>query len=91
MDGDDALTVARMLSTPELGETTVRNLLLAMDEFLDQYIVAFEYPPGPVDIALMRLTREVRSLTSIEVAIVDERLLKDPPTPFHPLFVGLDL
>ena len=33
----------------------------------------------------MRLTKDVQRLTPIEAVIVDERVLKRPPTEFHTL------
>ena len=89
--GDDALTVAEMLRTPEVGPTTLANLLLAVDAFLGEYIAAFEERPGPVHVAAMRLAGEVRRLTSTEAVIVDERVLRRPPSEFHTLAVRLEM
>ena len=85
MGDDNAFTVAEMLRIPGLGPTTVRNLLLAIDEFLREYIETFDRVPGPADVATMRLVKEVQRLTPMEAVIVDERLLKHPPTEFHTL------
>ena len=38
MEGDDALTVAAMLGTREVGHTTVRNLLIGVDEPLPERV-----------------------------------------------------
>ena len=50
MEGDNALTVAEMLRIPEVGPTTVRNLLVGIDEFLGEYIKTFGQVPGPADV-----------------------------------------
>ena len=91
MAGDDRRTVAEMLQTPQVGLTTVRDMLIGVDEFLREYIDTFETGPGPADIAAMRLLKEVRRLTPWEAQIVDQRMLKHPPTRFHPLAVHLDM
>ena len=85
MEGDNRLTVAEMLRIPEVGPTTVRNLLVGVDEFLSEYIETFDQVPGPADVATMRLTKEVQRLTPMEAVIVDERVLQHPPTEYHTL------
>ena len=85
MEGDNPFTVAEMLRIPGLGPTTIRNLLVGVDEFLGEYIETFDQVPGPGDVATMRLTKEVQRLTPMEAVIVDERVLQHPPTEFHTL------
>ena len=91
MKRDDRRTMAEMLQTPQVGPTTVRDMLIGVNEFLREYIDTFETGPGPADVAAMRLEKEVRRLTSSEAQIVDQRMLKHPPTRFHPLAVHLDM
>ena len=85
MEGDNPFTVAEMLRIRGLGPPTIRNLLLAIDEFLREYIETFDQVPGPADVATMRLTKEVQRLTPMEAVIVDERVLQHPPTEYHTL------
>ena len=85
MEGDNRLTVAEMLRIPEVGPTTVRNLLVAIDEFLREYIETFEGHPGSAEVAAMRLQREVERLTQAGWTILEERMLKRPPTEYHTL------
>ena len=91
VDGDNRLTVAEMLHTPEVDRTTIRNLLIGIDEFLRDYADTFEGRPGPADVATMRLTKEVQRLTPIEAVIVDERVLMRPPVELHTLSVRFDV
>ena len=91
MEGDNALTVAEMQRIPEVGPTTVRNLLIGIDEFLDAYVETFEGRPGPAEVAAMRLAKEVQALTPTAAVIVDERMLKRPPTEYHALAMRLDM
>ena len=91
MEGDNPFTVAEMLRIRGLGPTTVRNLLVGVDEFLGEYIETFDQVPGPADVAAMRLVKEVQRLTPMEAVIVDERLLKYPPTEYHTLAVRFDM
>ena len=85
MEGDNPFTVAEMLRMPGLGPTTVRNLLIAIDDFLREYTETFDRVPGGVDVATMRLTKEVQRLPPMEAVIVDERVLQYPPTEYHTL------
>ena len=87
MKGDNRFTVAEMLRIRGLGPTTVRNLLVGVDELLGEYIETFDRVPGPADVAAMRLTKEVQRLTPMEAVIVDERVLQHPPTEFHTLAI----
>lgn len=91
MEGDNQLTVNEMLGTPEVGTTTVRNLLIGIDAFLGEYIETFDGRPGPANVAAMRLAREVQRLTPTEAVIVDERMLGRPPTKYHTLPMRLDM
>ena len=77
--GEGAYTVAQLLRVRYLSPAVVRDLLLATDEFLAGYIAAFDDVPGPADVAALRLRRAVRSLTPMQCAIVEQRLLTDPP------------
>ena len=91
MEGDNPFTVAEMLRIPGLGSNTVRNLLIGIDEFLREYANTFDGRPGPVEVAAMRLQREVERLTQAEWAIVEERMLNRPPTEYHTLAVRFDM
>ena len=91
MEGDNAMTVAEILCTPRMGATTVQNLIVGIDEFLDEYIKMFDERPGPADVAAMRLTKQVQTLTPVEAVIIDERVLNCPPTELHTLSVRIDV
>ena len=82
MEGSNALTVAEMRRTRGVGPTTVRNLLIAVDEFLRNYIETFEGRPGPADVAAWRLKQVVERLTPTKWAIVEQRTLRHPPGRF---------
>ena len=83
MTGTDGLTTRELLSTPGVGPTTVRNLLVGVDEFLGEYIERFEDRPEPADVLAMRLEKEVRRLTPAEAIAIEHRMLRRPPTKFH--------
>lgn len=89
--GNNQLTVGEVLETPEVGPSTVQNMLIGVDVFLEEYIETFERRPGPADVAAMRLAKEVQRLTPMEAAVVDERMLKHPPTEFHTLAMRFDI
>ena len=89
--GDGPYTVAQLLRVPHLSPTVLRDLLLATDAFLASYIETFDDVPGPADVAAMRLRRVVQSLTPTQCAIVEERLLTDPPVDYHTLVLRLEL
>ena len=91
MEGTNALTVAEMGRTPEVGPTTVRNLLLGVDEFLRDYVETFEGRPEPADVAAWRLRRALERLTSTEWAIVEQRMLRRPPVEFYTMSVELGM
>ena len=74
-----AYTVEQLLRVPYLSPPMLRELLLAADAFLEDYIETFDERPGPADLAAMRLTRGVASLTPAEAAVVEHRFLTDPP------------
>ena len=90
-EGRDGLTVAEMLLTPEVGDTAVRNLLVGIDDFLVEYIEAFQTKPGPTEVAAMRFERAVRGLTPTQWAAYEQRRLTDPPVEYHALAVRLDV
>ena len=90
-EGRDGLTVAEMLRTREVGDTTVQHLLVGIDDFLVEYIEAFQTRPGPTEVAAMRLERAVRGLTPTQWAAYEQRRLTDPPVEYHVLSVRLDM
>ena len=71
MEGDNRFTVAEIGRTPGVGPTTVRNLLIGIDEFLREYGDTFDGRPGPVEVAAMRLQRVVERLTQAGWAIIE--------------------
>ena len=83
MTGANGLTIRELLSTPRVGPSTVRHLLLGGDEFLGEYTERFEDRPEPVDVLLMRLEKTVAKLTPAEAIATEHRLLRRPPTKYH--------
>ena len=79
---EGAYTVEQLLRVRYLSPAVLRDLVLATEAFLAYYIKAFDEPPGPADVAAMRLRRAVERLTPTETAIVEERLLTDPPVEY---------
>ena len=77
-----AQTVEQVLRVPYLSPPLLRELLLAADAFLQDYIETFDERPGPAELAAMRLTRAVESLTPAEAAVIEQRLLTDPPVEY---------
>ena len=89
--GEGAYTVEQFLRVRYLTPEVLRDLVLATDAFLAAYIATFDDVPGPADVAAMRLTRAVESLTSIEAAVVEQRLLTDPPVKYRELVLQLEM
>ena len=83
--GEGTYTVAQFLHVRHLSPAVLRDLLLASDEFLRNYITTFDDAPGPADVAAMRLRQAVQSLTPTETAIVEQRLFTAPPVAYHEL------
>ena len=46
MEGDNPLTAHEVLCIPYIGRRAIRDLLVAVDEFLSEYIESFEGRPG---------------------------------------------
>ena len=84
-------TVEQVLRVPYLSPPMLRDLLLAADAFLEDYIETFDERPGPADLAAMRLTRAVESLTPAEAAVIEQRLLTDPPVEYLRLILELKI
>ena len=79
MQGDNPLTVHALLRTPNVGGRAIRDLVLATDEFLGEYIERFEGTPTPAGVVAMRLAKQVERLTPRGCAIVEHRTLRQPP------------
>ena len=91
MVGANALTVSEMRCTRGVGPTTIRNLLLGVDEFLQNYVETFEGRPEPADVAAWRLKHALERLTPTEWAIVEQRMLRRPPVEFYTMSVELGM
>ena len=89
--GRGAYTVEQLLRVRYLNPPVLRDLLLTTDAFLAHYIETFDERPGPADVLAMRLTRAVESLTPAEVAVVEQRLLTDPPVEYVHLVLQLKI
>ena len=83
MIGANGLTTRELLGTPGVGPSTMRHLLVGVDEFLREYIERFDGRPRPVDVLVMRLEKAVARLTPAEAVATEHRLLRRPPTKYH--------
>ena len=86
-----AQTVEQLLRVPYLSPPLLCDLLLAADAFLADYIETSDERPGPADLAAMRLTRAVASLTPAEAAVIEQRHLTDPPVEYLRLILELKI
>ena len=77
-EGNDPLTAHELLCVPNIGSRAIRDLLVAVDEFLSEYVESFEGRPEPASVVAMRLRMEVKKLTPREVLIVEHRVLSRP-------------
>ena len=80
-----------MLGTPEVGPTTVRDMLIGVDELLAQYLDTFGDRPEPADVAAMRLERAVKRLTPAQWTVIEGRTLANPPVSIRRLVMQLDI
>ena len=94
MEGDNPFTVAEIAAhSPGVGPTTVRNLLIGIDEFLRRV----RETPSMSARDRWRLRRCVCSEGGGEAGaggmgmIVEERMLNRPPTEYHTLAVRFDM
>ena len=85
MEGDDPRTVYEFLCTPGIGRRAIHELVFALDAFLTESIERFEGAPSPVAVVAMRLSSALNRLTPRERAIIELRVLRDPPMTFDVL------